>query len=58
MGEARVHFPQLLPPELLPNITSNCREETEWDKPLPSTSLQSAAEHDLNPVSVSDGMGR
>lgn len=42
--------PQPLPPEVLPNITSNCREETEWGEPLPIVSLQSGAEHDLNLV--------
>lgn len=48
--------PSVLPPKVLPNITSNCREETERGEPLPIVSLQSGAECDLN--LVPDGMGK
>lgn len=50
----------VFPPEVPPTMASNCREKTEWGKPLPSTSLQSAAERNLNPVSVFrwDGEGK
>lgn len=56
----RFSFPSssVLPPEPQTNITSNCREETEWGEPLPRAFLQSASEHDLNPASISDGMGK